>query len=541
MTAPDEEQESPSIAGMKKELDDVPVEFVYDSDGGGYWLVRHEGPSGNDGHVPSRQEIEEVEEMRKNEPEKYKEYVKGRKLDYYYTFEKPWTLQCRKCGCTFPCPPRRDRSVPYKVVEVYDFPAVCPESLGGCGRTLSSVGGFDVVTPKPPEGNWQPIRINQQLEQLKNEKIDNHNYNIVEDKTTILGMFGIISKIIVFPSDAEAKIFGLSIIASWKIDSFDEIGYLGLWGERDSGKSQALRLLGELAYHAIPLATITVAALARAIEKYNASLLVDEVHDHLGPKNPDANKLRGILKTGFMKGFKYTICKENSDDIVGRNVFGFKAFTGRYPFKGSLYRRCINIFMEEHTPEIDEMEEVKDRLSEIRTALLAYRLLMPDPPKLEFKDYTTEVNGTTFKLKGGTLQVFRPILRVAKQFNIPTDPIVKYAYQQYVRYKEEMLVSEEASVIFYIYKNQQGGVHEISLSEIAYQCEILGKSGKPSPTRVGYMLKGMDLKTDRTSGGTVLRTTKKQNEKKLAYLYQKYETKYVEREEQNDVSYETLL
>ncbi|MEA2054701.1 MAG: hypothetical protein U9O96_06295 [Candidatus Thermoplasmatota archaeon] len=243
-----------------------------------------------------------------------------------------------------------------------------------------------------------------------------------------------------------------------------------------------------------------------------------------------------------MKGFKYTICKENSDDIIGRDVFGFKAFTGRYPFKGSLYRRRVNIFMEEHTPEIDEMEDIEDRLSEIRTALLAYRLLMPDPLKLKPEDYTTEVNGTAFKLRGGTLQVFRPILRAAKQFNIPTDPIVKYAYQQYVRYKEEMLVSEEASVIFYIYKSQRAGVHEIPLSEIAHQCEILGKSSKPSPTRVGYMLKGMDLKTDRTSGGTVLRTSKKQNEKKLAYLYQKYEVEYAEMEEQdeNGVSYETL-
>lgn len=533
--------------------DNIPVEYVLNGTKQGYWLVRRKGP-GDDKNTDGvdmqsardelRREMAECPYDPDKEPEKYKEWVQqfneqrqqDARQQHHYEAILPFMLECQKCGYRFHTKPQRDYSKPYEAVYEYKKPYQCPD----CKRQTS----FEIIIPPPAPSKWPPIRLNDRWRnhlQQHDGHISPEGYEgMIEDRTVIQQIPQILERVIVFPEDIEAQVVACAAIASWKLECFNTIPYVGFWGPEDSGKTHALRAMSMLAYHAVKAAGISAAALARVIEIYKASVFGDEIHDHLDAKNPDTGKMRGILKSGYIRGMDYTVCEREGPGLESRQTFGLKVFTAKEPFKGSLTRRCINIFMEEATPDkLDELEDLDDirwDANEARNALLAYKLMFPDPPTLTKEDLIGEMdNGTVFTLSAGIRQIFSPILRVAKQFDMDMERIKEYAYTQELRHKQKLLESEEAVVIYYIFTKSKQGITMLRPKEIAQDCNIVGSKGHPSPMRVGHMLSGMDLKKGRDSEGSYMDADNAHNRERLKYLYRKFRVKKVDRSDDVDV------
>ena len=101
----------------------------------------------------------------------------------------------------------------------------------------------------------------------------------------------------------------------------------------ECGKTTCLTFLGALVPRACPASNITTAALFRAVEKWQPTLLIDEADTFL--KNSD--ELRGVLNSGHQRSNAYVIRTTGDDHEPKRFALGRQR---RWHLSASCRRPC---------------------------------------------------------------------------------------------------------------------------------------------------------------------------------------------------------
>lgn len=186
-----------------------------------------------------------------------------------------------------------------------------------------------------------------------------------------------VSKYVYIADDLDREIIITYIMLTWVFDRFSSIPYLRILGEFGTGKSRLLKVLTVCynSYYTFGLAS--PAPIFRLIDKYNCTLIIDELE--VSSKNEKNDAIKEIIRAGNSYDGVVARCNPNTLDPIGFKVFSPKILGSRRPTNDdALESRLISIRMQESKSEniplqLDREEFDKD-CDEIRSMLLYYRL-----------------------------------------------------------------------------------------------------------------------------------------------------------------------
>lgn len=393
---------------------------------------------------------------------------------------------CRTCGCII----KTDGKEPEE----------CYENQGGCARKTT----FEIKTKKINTDLWK----NPKWKDIPSDEIDMQGlYN---------DLVNLLKKCLIFVEEISYKLLALWIISTWKTGHWETVCFPTFLGLINSGKSRCLDFIRETGYRMIHSSGVTFPAMVRASHYFQAGLLIDEVQNKLNPKDERGREYIDFIKPSYRIGSKYVVAdKEDQEQLLSYNNFGFKAFAGERGFDRGLMDRTIVFDMEQDHPEITNFKEIQNEFDDIQTRLLNYRYKFNDPPDLE--------NGT---LRGRTKEIFECIICTGKHIGESTDDIIEYALNIEKEKEDELANTVEWEILRAIKNVECNETLDDAPEEIKYT-DILQTIGwdteRKTSQRLGYILtKKFRLKTKRKTNGTVLLLTEPKNERRLKYLFKRY-------------------
>jgi putative DNA primase/helicase len=211
---------------------------------------------------------------------------------------------------------------------------------------------------------------------------------------------------LVLPKGA-VELLALWVLHAHAHDSFDISPVLAITSPTpECGKTTCLTLLGALVPRPCPASNITAAALFRAVEKWQPTLLIDEADTFL--KNSD--ELRGILNSGHQRSSAYVI-RTIGDDHEPKQFRTWApkavALIGKLP--PTLASRAIHIELRRKTVS-ESVERLRsdrhDHLEPLRRQ--ASRWVADNAESLRSTDPVMPE-----ALSGRTLDNWRPLIAIA--------------------------------------------------------------------------------------------------------------------------------
>ena len=322
---------------------------------------------------------------------------------------------------------------------------------------------------------------------------------------------------LVLRDEKELLIYVLWIISTWKLEWFNHVPYLQFVGPVESGKTKSLDLLSLLGHLPVEAISISPPAIPRLIEKYKCELLMDQAETSLSKKTERGQILYSILLSGYKKGQKYVCAdKENPDNLIIKDVFGFKALATERIFSDALNSRSIIFRMKEAKPgETSILDDGSvELIKEIRAQLIWYRFNVDKP---SFNDKEREL----LKEMGGRLaEIYEPLLTVAKSVGYPIDEIVEFAKQKQREFKEDQRSTRSADILQVIktYTESIEEEEKVWLREI----ENTLADKELTASKIGWILRSLNIKTKRGREGTYVDLMNEKNLKELDGLFKKY-------------------
>jgi len=396
---------------------------------------------------------------------------------------KPQGLwQCKKCGGI--------------IQNIEGKPFFCTE----CKRDAN----FDIVTKK----------INTDLWKLPKWK------DIPNDEIDMQGLYSdlldLSKRCIIFVEEILYKIFVLWIISTWKTGVWNTVCFPTFLGLINSGKSKCLDFIRETGYRMLHCSGVTFPAMVRASHFYQAGILIDEVQNKLNPRDEKGREYIDFIKPSYRKGSKYTVAdKEDQEQLISYNNFGFKAFAGEKGFDAGLMDRTILFEMEQDYPDITNFAEAQTDFNQIQTRLLNYRYKLNDPEPMK--------NGI---LRGRTKEIYECIISTGKNIGIKVDDVIKYAKGIEIEKQDDLIGTIEWEILESIKNKECNETLDDAPEEIRYN-DILDSIGwendRKHSQRLGYYVsKSLRLKTKRKNYGTVILLNDPKNNRKLKYLYRRF-------------------
>lgn len=179
------------------------------------------------------------------------------------------------------------------------------------------------------------------VEQTKSLVIDTEPYQRAVDGAAAADeIYGIINQHIAC-TDAVAIATTLWIFFTWVVEAshIAPIAWINA-PEKRCGKSQLLTLISLMSKRSLPTSNITAAALFRCVEKYNPTLVIDEVDTFI----KDNEDLRGILNAGYSRDNPYIIrCSGDDNEPKEFFVYGAKALSGIGKIPSTIMDRSISL------------------------------------------------------------------------------------------------------------------------------------------------------------------------------------------------------
>lgn len=157
-----------------------------------------------------------------------------------------------------------------------------------------------------------------------------------------------IHKYVILPLEDESLCVHY-ILFTWLFDRFDTAPYLRFIGDLGSGKSRALRVIGDLCYKPFKAGgSATMSPVFRCLDGFGGcTLCMDEID--LFARNDAHQEMMTMLRQGFQRGAGVLRASRVGDDFEPRDydVFGPKVLAGRQTFPdAALESRCIRIYMQ---------------------------------------------------------------------------------------------------------------------------------------------------------------------------------------------------
>ncbi|WP_423416376.1 DUF3631 domain-containing protein [Hyphomicrobium sp. B1] len=131
--------------------------------------------------------------------------------------------------------------------------------------------------------------------------------------------------------------------------------------EKRCGKTTAMSIVAELVPKALATSNITSAALFRAIDKYQPTLLIDEADTFL----PDNDDLRGVLNSGHNRKQARTLrCVDDTNDPKPFSTWAPKAIALIGELPDTLQDRAVAVRLRRKSPDETVGKFRQDRVGE---------------------------------------------------------------------------------------------------------------------------------------------------------------------------------
>jgi len=248
---------------------------------------------------------------------------------------------------------------------------------------------------------------------------------------------------------------------------------------------------------------------------------VDQAEFNFDTKTESGRENYSIWMCGYRKGQFYTrASQENSDDVVRKDVFGFKALASTRDFDEALSSRSIIFNMKEGDPEVKDVKMIMPEIQRVRMQLLYFHLL-DESPLSEHLDAIYECSSATGRLR----EIYQPLIAVADFLDIDKSPIVSFIERDKIRKLKVLQESLEGQIVMAIKEMMDEGTGECSTlsGETIYIPikDIADRVGADARI-VGRKLNVLNLEKTKTREGRVIDLSDEKNQKQLQYLFRKY-------------------
>lgn len=313
-------------------------------------------------------------------------------------------------------------------------------------------------------------------------------------------------------------------IMTWLSDRMPTVPYLRFLGDYQTGKSRASKVVTGLCYHPFQFVAPSGASLYRTIERWKATLRVDEFDLRYSDNKADIIQ---ILNAGYEQGNKVPRCSSNNyDEIQYFDVFGPKIIANKGNFSDpSLENRCITIVMKQTTRNDiprNLTDEFHKEQQELRNKLLMWRL----------KNYHT------FDItKAGSISLddidirLEQITEGIRALFADMPEVMKTMKNVLIEHNNKMVEQRASSfdgvMIQALLELKEGGATHITSGDIADKmAQFDGDYNNTEPSKVGQHLKKLGIETDspRKIDGVSKRCIK-WNDKLMTHLKKKYVVK----------------
>jgi len=162
------------------------------------------------------------------------------------------------------------------------------------------------------------------------------------------------------------------ILMTWRIEEFEAVPYLDFLGPKNTGKTRALEVLGQLCFRGWNITHPTAAVVFWVIDRYCPTLLADNYE--FWPKET-RNELDGLFNAGYRRGSVVPRRPREGDsgsELLIYKIFSPKVLAGTRQPHDSLASRCVFIRMARNQGEVP-MKIDFAWAQTLRSKLLCYR------------------------------------------------------------------------------------------------------------------------------------------------------------------------
>jgi hypothetical protein len=194
-----------------------------------------------------------------------------------------------------------------------------------------------------------------------------------------------VKKYLELTEDKGYLILALWVFHTYIMEKFEATPILYFQGVKETGKTRAGEVLGELAYKCERLTSPTEATLFRSAEYFKTALIIDEIQLWGKEGNQEVGRL---IKSRYKKGLKVNrinLNKSGEDQVEYFDVFAPLVISTTESIPDIIESRCIRFLMQKNTDL--EVERFIDRESarNIRNKLTIFRANFMDQELKEVK------------------------------------------------------------------------------------------------------------------------------------------------------------
>jgi len=185
------------------------------------------------------------------------------------------------------------------------------------------------------------------------------------------------------PSESGYLILGLWVFHTYLIEKFRWTPILYFYGVKETGKSRAGEVLGELAFRCEWLTSPIEATLFREAEYFKTSLIIDEIK-LWGPKgNQDVARLINARYKRGIKVPRVNLNKKGEDQIEYFDVFSPLVICTTESVPDTIESRCITFLMQKNASiEVEKLID-EERSRKLRNKLTIFRANYLDKDLME--------------------------------------------------------------------------------------------------------------------------------------------------------------
>lgn len=222
--------------------------------------------------------------------------------------------------------------------------------------------------------------------------------------------------------DSASTVLSLWIIGTYIFQAFDAYPYIWFNGPKGSGKTRALELIEQTAYHAEMGMRISNPALFRDVHQHRATICYDEAENllsHGGDKGDDQDRI-SLFNSGYRSSGKVRLVEKIGDNFKTKCFCSYspKAMASIHPIDEALQSRCLLINMMVAADQ--KKSEVRIETSgckKIRSMLFLFRFSEGvgffSTARDDAKDNELRKE---YDLKNRDWELFKPILLLADAF-----------------------------------------------------------------------------------------------------------------------------